>query len=101
MASPRGEQYGDEEMKVRVQRGCVVDISKTLDPAEADGENVGIAKFGAAGSSTDGQRFHRFVEIETRVTRHILLRFAAPSGPNATKPAGDRRAFVAYRIVDA
>ena len=50
MASPRGQQYGDEEMKVRVHRGCVVDIGKTLDPAEADGENVGIAKFGAAGA---------------------------------------------------
>ncbi|HJZ74198.1 MAG TPA: phosphocholine cytidylyltransferase family protein [Vicinamibacterales bacterium] len=50
MAAPRGQEYGEEEMKVRVRRGCVVDMSKDLDPAETDGENVGIAKFGAAGA---------------------------------------------------
>ena len=33
-------------------RGCrVVDISKTLHPDEADGESVGIAKFGARGAA--------------------------------------------------
>jgi choline kinase len=42
--------YGDEEMKVRVRGGRVVDISKTMDPHEADGENLGIAKFGARGA---------------------------------------------------
>ena len=42
--------YGDEEMKVRVRCGRVVDISKTMDPREADGENLGIAKFGASGA---------------------------------------------------
>jgi choline kinase len=42
--------YGDEEMKVKVRRGQVVDISKQMDPAEADGENVGMAKFSAAGA---------------------------------------------------
>ena len=41
-----GQEYGDEEMKVKVSRGCVVDMSKTMDPAEADGENLGIVKFG-------------------------------------------------------
>jgi L-glutamine-phosphate cytidylyltransferase len=50
VASPRDQHYADEEMKVCVRRGCVVDIGKTIDPAEADGENVGIAKFGAAGA---------------------------------------------------
>jgi choline kinase len=43
-----GQQYGDEEMKVKVSRGLVVDMSKTMDPAEADGENLGIVKFGPA-----------------------------------------------------
>ena len=43
--------YSDEEMKVRVRGGRVVEISKTIDPSEADGENVGIAKFGAAGAA--------------------------------------------------
>ncbi len=41
---------GDEEMKVKVRGGRVVDISKAMNPAEADGENVGIAKFGPAGA---------------------------------------------------
>ena len=43
--------YGDEEMKVRVRRGRVVDISKSMAADDADGENLGIAKFGAAGST--------------------------------------------------
>jgi choline kinase len=42
---------GDEEMKVKVRRGRVVDISKQLDPMEADGENVGIVKFGPSGAA--------------------------------------------------
>ena len=46
-----GPPYGDEEMKVQVRRGCVADISKGLAPGETDGENVGVAKFGAAGAA--------------------------------------------------
>jgi L-glutamine-phosphate cytidylyltransferase len=42
--------YGDEEMKVRVRRGRVADMSKTMDPQEADGENIGIVKFGREGA---------------------------------------------------
>jgi choline kinase len=42
--------FGDEEMKVKVRHGRVVDMSKTMDPAEADGENLGIVKFGARGA---------------------------------------------------
>lgn len=45
--SPR---LGDEEMKVKVRGGRVADISKAINPREADGENVGIVKFGAAGA---------------------------------------------------
>ena len=41
---------GEEEMKVRISDGRVVDIRKDLDPAEADGENVGIVKFSARGA---------------------------------------------------
>ena len=44
--APGDAPLGDEEMKVKVRSGRVVDISKTMDPAEADGENVGIVKFG-------------------------------------------------------
>ena len=42
--------YGDEEMKVQVRCGRVADISKTMSPETADGENLGIAKFGPAGA---------------------------------------------------
>jgi choline kinase len=46
-----GQPMGDEEMKVKVRRGRVVDIAKTLPADDADGENVGVVKFG-----TDGAR---------------------------------------------
>jgi choline kinase len=46
-----GQAFGDEEMKVRVRCGRVVDMSKTMDPGDADGENVGIVKFGAEGAA--------------------------------------------------
>lgn len=41
---------GDEEMKVKVEDELVVDISKSISPLDADGENVGIVKFSAAGA---------------------------------------------------
>lgn len=44
------EPLGDEEMKITVRRGRVVDIAKTLPSADADGENLGIVKFGQAGA---------------------------------------------------
>lgn len=43
---------GDEEMKVKLREELVIDISKDMDPAEADGENVGIVKFGPSGAKT-------------------------------------------------
>jgi choline kinase len=43
---PGQPRFGDEEMKVKVRSGRVVDMSKTMDPDEADGENLGIVKFG-------------------------------------------------------
>ena len=42
--------YGDEEMKVKISRGQVIEISKEMDPNQADGENVGIVKFGVSGA---------------------------------------------------
>ena len=41
---------GAEEMKVKVKDELVVDISKEMDPFDADGENVGIVKFSAGGA---------------------------------------------------
>jgi choline kinase len=46
--APDQPPFGDEEMKVSVRRGRVVNISKDLPPALTDGENVGIGKFTAA-----------------------------------------------------
>ena len=46
-----GTKYGAEEMKVKVREGCILDISKSMDPDQADGENVGIVKFGPAGAA--------------------------------------------------
>ena len=43
--------FGDEEMKVTVRCGRVTGISKTMEPADADGENVGIVKFGPQGAA--------------------------------------------------
>lgn len=43
--------FGDEEMKVRVREGRVQEMSKTMDPALADGENLGIVKFGPEGAA--------------------------------------------------
>lgn len=43
--------FGDEEMKVKVRQGRVVAMSKAMDPAEADGENLGIVKFGPEGAA--------------------------------------------------
>jgi choline kinase len=42
---------GDEEMKVKVRDGRVVDISKEMNPNDAHGENVGIVKFGPSGAT--------------------------------------------------
>lgn len=44
------DPLGDEEMKVKVKEELVVDISKDIDPVEADGENVGIVKFSPSGA---------------------------------------------------
>jgi L-glutamine-phosphate cytidylyltransferase len=41
---------GDEEMKVKVEEELVVDISKDMNPLEANGENVGIVKFSPSGA---------------------------------------------------
>lgn len=54
-------KYGDEEMKVKVRDGRLLDISKTMDPEEADGENVGIVKFGATGASVLAKELEKLI----------------------------------------
>jgi choline kinase len=43
---PSQPAYGDEEMKVRIRAGRVMEMSKTLPPDQAHAENLGIVKFG-------------------------------------------------------
>ena len=63
--------YGDEEMKVKVRGGRVLDMSKAMDPAEADGENLGIVKFGAQGAAA-------LVDIMDQLVAEGSLRDWAP-----------------------
>src|SRR5437762_4462664 len=63
--------YSDEEMKVKVRSGRVMDLSKTMDPAEADGENLGIVKFGPASAP-------RLVAILDQLVAEGSLREWAP-----------------------
>src|SRR5512134_1428687 len=63
--------YGDEEMKVKVRCGRVVEMSKHMDPAEADGENLGIVKFGAEGAAA-------LVDVMDRLSADGGLRDWAP-----------------------
>ena len=39
------KQVGEEEVKVRVEEGLIKEIHKQIDPALAEGEFIGIAKF--------------------------------------------------------
>jgi choline kinase len=54
--------FGDEEMKVKVRCGRVTDMSKAMDPAEADGENLGIVKFGPEGAAALVEIMDRLVD---------------------------------------
>jgi choline kinase len=56
-----GGPMGEEEMKVQVRKGLVARISKQLPADEADGENVGIAKFGAEGGQVISSCLDRIV----------------------------------------
>ena len=51
LVDKQNNQLGDEEMKVKLSEGRVVDIRKDLNPAESDGENVGVVKFSAQGAN--------------------------------------------------
>jgi choline kinase len=52
LVAARGDEtYSEEEMKVRIRAGRVVQISKAIPSREADAENVGIAKFGRDGAA--------------------------------------------------
>lgn len=60
-ARGRDTCYTDEEMKVQVRGGLVTAIDKALPDAEIDGENVGIARFGADGAAVLVEHMTRIV----------------------------------------
>ena len=53
--------FGEEEMKVKVREGRVVAMSKNMEPSDADGENLGIVKFGPSGAPALIQIMERLV----------------------------------------
>jgi choline kinase len=57
----RDELYSDEEMKLRVRNGRVVEISKALRDGDSDGESIGIAKFGASGAALLVEEMDRLI----------------------------------------
>jgi L-glutamine-phosphate cytidylyltransferase len=70
-----GTQYGSEEMKVKVRDGHLLEISKSMEPDEADGENVGIVKFGRIGAAVLARELDDLVakgELRTWAPRAFL-----------------------------
>jgi choline kinase len=77
LVGARGDAaYSDEEMKVRVRAGRVIDVSKTIASDDADGENVGIARFGADGVALLVEESARIIASGTR-TAWLPAAFAA------------------------
>jgi choline kinase len=76
VAARGAASYSDEEMKVQIRAGCITDLSKTLDPADADGENIGIGKFSASGAAVLVDEMNRLV-AERRVNEWLPAAFAA------------------------
>ncbi|HXH07076.1 MAG TPA: phosphocholine cytidylyltransferase family protein [Vicinamibacterales bacterium] len=58
---PGAGPYGDEEMKVKIRAGRIVDMRKDLPPHEADGENVGMVKVGGDGAALLADLLDRLV----------------------------------------
>jgi len=53
---------GDEEMKVIVRQGRILSITKSIEPVEADGENVGIARFSRSGARVLIEKMNALIE---------------------------------------
>jgi choline kinase len=61
VAARGAAEYSDEEMKVRIRCGRIAEISKAIDPADADGENIGIGKFGPSGAALLVDEMNRLI----------------------------------------
>ena len=80
LVDKQNNHLGDEEMKVKLDDGRVVDIRKSMAPTEADGENVGVVKFSADGAK------RLVAEMDSLISRGDCERDWAP------------RAFLAYAL---
>jgi choline kinase len=60
-------------MKVRVRRGLVLDISKTIDGDEADGENIGIARFSRDGAAVLIEEMNRLTSASRSGQSRLAL----------------------------
>jgi len=56
------KKCGEEEMKVKLKKGNVVEINKTMPPSSAYGEFIGIAKFNGKGVSGIKSVAHQIME---------------------------------------
>jgi L-glutamine-phosphate cytidylyltransferase len=86
---PAAAPFGEEEMKVKVRGGRVVDIAKTLQPADTDGENVGIARFSPQGAALLVQLMDQIV-AEGRLREWAPRAFQAFAARRALHAVGTR-----------
>jgi len=75
-ARRNGAAYGDEEMRVCIRRGLVMEIAKTLPDEASDAENIGIARFGPDGAAVLIEEMTRFVS-DGHVREWLPRAFAA------------------------
>jgi len=70
LAMSKQEDMGEEEMKVRVNSGRVIDISKEIPAHQADGENMGIVKFSSEGANV------LFEKVDELISQGIVNKWA-------------------------
>ncbi len=68
-------ELGEEEVKVRVDRGRIVDIDKGIPPAEAAGESLGLALFEPEAAVELFTVLARRVRLENRVSEYYEASF--------------------------
>src|SRR5262245_10802486 len=74
-------QLAEEEMKVRIWQGFVIDFSKDLPPWDAHGENVGILKFGAMGGRRLAAHLERMAAAHQKAWAPQAFRALAQEWP--------------------
>ncbi len=70
----RGD-LGEEEVKVRIDRGRIVDLDKGIPPAEAAGESLGLALFSPGAAVELFAILARRIRVERRVDEYYEASF--------------------------